>query len=188
MTVIQFAIKKAPTAISDSGTFYVGASSDDGYHYSGVVNTTVKFFNVGNNNWPNFVRFSNLTIPQNATINNAYIRGVGYNTATGIGTSTIHGNDIDNAIAPTTVAQYNALVKTSANISWSISSTTAGVSINSPDLSTIIQEIVNRPGWSSGNAIQFLGTGTTSTSMLLASYDHDSYNPLELHVEYTYTP
>lgn len=57
-----------------------------------------------------------------------------------------------------------------------------------PDISSIIQEIVERPGWSIGNALVVIITGTDTSNLVnAASYDGDATNAPFLHVEY-YTP
>ena len=51
-----------------------------------------------------------------------------------------------------------------------------------PDLSPIIQEIVNRSGWGSGGAIAFLITGTGHRTAV--TYDGSAAGAPLLHVEY----
>ena len=54
--------------------------------------------------------------------------------------------------------------RTSAQVSWNPApwgtARDAGPDQRTPDISAIIQEIVNRPGWSSGNSLAILITGT----------------------------
>ena len=187
---ISIGIKKAPTDISDSGVFYVSASGDDGYHYTanGSMNTTSTLWQIGNPVYETWMRFASVTIPQGATITNAFIRGIGYTTNAVPGTGNIYAAAVDNATAPVTEGDYNALTATTNYVQWAISSTTAGVAIDSPNLTTVVQEIIDRGGWSSGNALMFMGFGVTASAKSIASYDHATYNPPELHVEYTYTP
>ncbi len=75
---------------------------------------------------------------------------------------------------------------TSASASWSPtpwnSVGQAGPLQRTPDLSSIIQEIVNRGGWSSGNDLVVLVTGTGERTA--ESYDGSSSKAPLLHVEW----
>jgi Tfp pilus tip-associated adhesin PilY1 len=62
----------------------------------------------------------------------------------------------------------------------------AGVSPQTPELKTIVQEIVNRFSWTSGNAMAFIITG--SGQRTAKSYDGSSGEAPLLHVEYTGGP
>jgi hypothetical protein len=52
-----------------------------------------------------------------------------------------------------------------------------------PDLKTVLQEIVNRPGWSAANAFVILVTGNGGDRSAF-SYDGRSAAAPRLHVEY----
>lgn len=58
----------------------------------------------------------------------------------------------------------------------------AGLDQRTPDLSSIVDEIVKRPGWSQGNSMGFLITGTGKR--VAVAYDGDRYGAPLLHVEY----
>ena len=58
----------------------------------------------------------------------------------------------------------------------------AGLDQRSPDLTTVLQEIVDRPGWASGNAVAFLITG--SGARTAEAYNGDSSRAPLIHVEY----
>jgi len=152
-------------------TFTVAASADDGYVSKDTSSSTIPTSGWGspnntsnnvvagsqdNESWPNyfthylgFFRFQNITIGQGATISSAYLKPYksGYPTVPLV----IHGIDADNAAAPSAGSDLAASNFTSANVSWS-SSVGFGQQTSS-DIKTIIQEIVNRSGWSSGNAM-----------------------------------
>jgi len=66
----------------------------------------------------------------------------------------------------------------------------------SPELKTVVQEIVDLAGWASGNAIQiewhYINNGWygssdeyTSDYRCFYAYEHATYNPPILNVEYT---
>jgi hypothetical protein len=66
----------------------------------------------------------------------------------------IEGEDADNPATFSTYADFIARVRTTANVSWINSAASYPPDYyTSPDISSIIQEIVNRGGWASGNHI-----------------------------------
>ena len=105
------------------------------------------------------VRFPGVAIPPGATITTAYVEFLSSNTTSETFTDLrVVGDDSDNALAFTTTAfNMTNRVKTSATVPWYISPNwVSGVRYKSPDLRTIIQEIVDRPGWASGNAVALM--------------------------------
>ncbi len=111
-------------------------------------------------------RFTSVDIPQNAFIENAYLEFVARSNGTSDVNITIHGDINPGRFAFSPVAQLpaNKLVAgipgtslTNAVVDWSgIANTTTNAPFRSPDISSIVQEIVNRAGWASGQAMGFL--------------------------------
>lgn len=106
-------------------------------------------------------RYTNVTIPQGATINSASISMTAQAMTEGsLGNIDvdIYGEDVDNAAAwslPGTRNPRDAMVNTTtATTSWTPSASSG--TVTTPSLAAIIQEIVNRPGWASGNALVIL--------------------------------
>jgi hypothetical protein len=58
----------------------------------------------------------------------------------------------------------------------------AGPDQQTPDLSPVIQEIVDRPGWSSGNALAIIITG--SGKRVAESFNGDANGAPLLHLRY----
>ncbi len=54
-----------------------------------------------------------------------------------------------------------------------------------PNIASVIQEVVNRPGWASGNSLVVIITGTGKRTA--ESYNGDPAGAPLLHVEYTIT-
>jgi len=108
------------------------------------------------------LRYTGVNIPQGVTIISAYI------TMKGSGGSApempwvdidfdIHGDDVDDAVAPTDVTTFIALAETTATVRWQLSGEWGtNVERDTPELKTIVQEIVNRGSWVSGNDMQFI--------------------------------
>ncbi len=99
--------------------------------------------------------FRNVTIPQGATITEAYISL--YLRAEGDGqpvVSRIFGFDED-SVSDFGESLPAAKAQTSAYTDWTIDGP-EGQWDQSPNISSIVQEIVNRSGWSDGNAMGFV--------------------------------
>jgi len=137
------------------------------------------------------MRFTGVTIPQGTTITNAYIQFKCDETDSGAISLTIRGQDIDDAPTFTTSSgNITSRTKTTASVAWSPPAWStvgqAGADQRTPDITAIIQEIVDRSGWSSGNdlAIIITGTGTRTAE----ARDGDSSGAPLLHVEYEAQP
>lgn len=133
------------------------------------------------------IRFTNLGIPQGATITNAYIEFTTDESTTGGCNVSIYGHDVNNAGQFTsTNGNISGRTKTSASVSWSPSGwSSVGSKHQTPDIKAVVQEIVNRSGWNSGNSMAFIITG--SGKRTAESYNGSSSNAPLLHVEYSYT-
>jgi len=132
------------------------------------------------------LRFPGLEIPQGATITNAYIQFTSNENQSDASSIDIYGEDINTA-SSFTGTNYNVSIRnhTTANINWNANSWTsgaAGTNEQTPDLTSIVQEIISRPGWQTGNAMAFLfeGTGTRSAY----SRDDDPTKAATLHISY----
>lgn len=74
-------------------------------------------------------------------------------------------------------ADYQSRPTSGGSASWSPPPWTAGQSYNSPDLSTPLQQIVNRAGWNSGQHINFLFKYFSGTTRVVAAYEHLTLPP-----------
>lgn len=124
-----------------------------------------------------FYRFDNMQIEQGATITTADLQLIGVSTqsATTVNVA-INGVDEDDPTAPSSYAEAEALSRTTASVAWSGVSSFALFSIeDSPDITSVIQEIVNRPGWTPGNAIVILVEDDGSTAALNTNRSASSF-------------
>lgn len=98
--------------------------------------------------------FAGASIPKGATILNAQVRSHGFGT-NGESTASIHGFAQDSA--PPFAADGSDMPSrrplTGAVIPWTRNWPYQWVWFNTPDLAPIVQEVINRSGWASGNAI-----------------------------------
>lgn len=145
------------------------------------------------------LRFTSVSIPQGATITSATLTV--YTNANMSGASVtdevrVYGEDVDNAPAISSAA--DALSRfptnaTTANVDWYVWEangplTNADQPVISPSISTIVQEIVNRPGWVSGNSMMFfvddLGTGIALAMRSYFNGTAGTYPRLQVGFEY----
>lgn len=106
------------------------------------------------------LRFNNFTIPTSGVLTNAYIQFTADESHSDAISYVIWGHDTDNA--PTfTNSAYNitARTKTSANVLWSPATWfegQAGLAQQTADLTSILNEVIARPGFNSGNSVSFV--------------------------------
>jgi len=140
------------------------------------------------------IRFPNVAVPKGAMITSAYLVFSVDETPSGETNLTIKGQAGDNAAEfSSTSYDISNRATTGANVQWNDIPywDTAHEKKQSPDISTIIQEIVGRSGWSSGNAVAIIITG--SGKRTVESYDGASGHgdltlaPM-LHIEYGEDP
>ncbi|RDH85507.1 MAG: hypothetical protein DIZ78_11250 [endosymbiont of Escarpia spicata] len=111
------------------------------------------------------IRFQNITIPRGSEITEAFIDFTVDEKTSGSTNLTINGEAADNAVE--FAWTYHNIIDrptTSASVAWDDvpSWDKVGEVQTTPDIASVVQEIVNRGGWSSGNALVMLirGTGT----------------------------
>ncbi|MEZ5306296.1 MAG: C25 family cysteine peptidase [Pyrinomonadaceae bacterium] len=136
------------------------------------------------------LRFNGVSVPVGATITNAYIELRANNnnsTSSGSKTITIEGQAADN---PTTFTTANNNIagrpRTTASVNWVTSTWTNASTEQSPSLVSVVQEIVNRGGWASGNSMAFILTGTSAGGYREGeSFDGSSNRAPRLVIEYS---
>lgn len=138
------------------------------------------------------LRFANLNIPQNATITSAYLKFTVDEVNSGNVTISIAGQAADNPSAFTSAA-YNisSRARTTTIVSWYPESWLHEYDLKlTPSLIPVVQEIVNRQGWSSGNAMAFIlyGNNTPTNTRIAKSFDGQSNYAPVLHIEYVLNP
>jgi len=168
----------------------VAASADDAEQApSGSVNITSSGLELtvnGSNNQVVGLRWTSFAIPQGATIQAAWIQFTARVANSGTCNLTFQGQADDAAATFTTgTNNVSSRARTTASAGWSPNawaSGAAGADQRTPDLKAIVQEIVNRPGWVSGNPLAMIVTGTgTRTAQ---SWNGSSAQAALLHVEY----
>lgn len=185
-------------------TRQVGIGSDDAYrrltttYWSFAISTfragafAVDYYQGGSG-----ARFTNITIPRGDTILEAYLtlRASDSDDGTVVNTR-ISAEKIDDA--PTFVdnaAAFDArwANRTTARVDWvAIPAWTAGEDYVSPDIKTVIKEIIDRPGWESGFDIVIFwddfedeSTHAANCNRRAESYDGSTEFAPKLFIKYT---
>ena len=176
-----------------SEIFYPSVNTDDGVRYGATdFLNSYSIFVIGataTEPWKFFIRFVDADIPIGSNIINAFIRFES-STARSVNdcNEELSFNDVDDAAAPTTYQEFDNLVHTTANVSWNnIENWSSDVKYDTINISAALQEVIDRPGWTPGNAVMIIGDGTGSSSGAFRtaySFDHATGSAPELHVEW----
>ena len=160
-------------------------------------NLVVGYYNTGYYRCGVGLTFSNVAIPQGATITSAYLQldARGNDSAIGVN-SYISAENVDNSTngwSTETDFESRYANRTAGNVTWdNIGSWVAGTWYTSPDISSVVQTIVNRPGWVSGNNLSLFwedfsnqSAQTNSTMRRPVSYEGGASKAAILVVNYT---
>jgi hypothetical protein len=110
------------------------------------------------------MRFANIAIPRGATITRAWVQFTTKEVQTEATNLVIHAQAADNPGTFSFTDKVATRARTAAQATWAPLDWDlvgeAGVNQRTPDLAAVIQEVVNRPGWASGNALALVISGT----------------------------
>jgi len=153
------------------------------------------------------LKFDNVTVPNGSIIEDAYLLITPSVTRTNDVLMYIYGNATDTASAPTSVAQFSALDETNTRGYWRSNdgqlwtlntelqlAPTATDYSSASKLTTIVQEIVDRAGWVSGNSLQLMLQSATPNmnsedpDRRFYSYDGSPTRVATLHIAYKPRP
>lgn len=133
------------------------------------------------------MRWLGLTIPKGATITAAWIQFAAKESQSEATSLTFRGQAADAASTfSSTAGNISTRPRTAASVGWAPTAWTAGTAGSNqrtPDLRAVIQEIVNRTGWASGNPLAIIVTGSGHRTAW--AWDGNSAASPLLHVEYT---
>jgi hypothetical protein len=134
------------------------------------------------------LRFPGVALPDGAVVQNASVQFTADETDGSASSLTIRGQAADNAATfSTAAANVSARPRTTASVAWSppewATVGQAGAGQRTPNLAGVVQQIVNRPGWVSGNSLVFVITG--SGRRTAEAFDTGPALAPHLHIEYT---
>ncbi len=183
------------TNITTTTCISINSSSDDAEEHG--VNGSISFTSTdiemvfddfqSSGNQTVGLRFNSVDVPQGVIISNAYIQFTTDEINTGATNLTIVGEDVDNADPfTTTTNEITNRIKTQASASWNppdwnlVGEQSAAQ--QTTDISSIIQEIVDRPGYAINNSMAIVITGTGERTA--ESYDGSPSQAAQLCIEY----
>jgi hypothetical protein len=133
------------------------------------------------------LRFTGLAIPQGAIVTRAYLQFTADEAQSEATSLTIRGQTADNAVTFSSATKPSTRPRTSASTAWGPPAWTivgqAGADQRTADLSGVVQEIVNRPGWASGNALAIIIAGTGHRTA--RAFEGVPAAAALIHIEYT---
>lgn len=174
-------------------TLSLGSSADDAEESAaGSVNLTstdlelVNDPGTGAGDQTVGLRFTDVPLPPGAIIREAYIQFTADESQTARTILEITAEAADDAAPFTTAARnLSSRTRTTLRVPWEPPAWTAGQSNlaqRTPNLAGLVQEVVSRPGWVSGNALVFLITGTGHRTA--DSFDKSGGAPARLSITY----
>jgi hypothetical protein len=133
------------------------------------------------------MRFNRIDIPQGATIIKAYIQFTVDETDSVDAVLKIEGEDVDDAQTfSSSSGDISSRDRTSTDVEWRpMPWTSVGDAYDdqkTPDITSVIQKIVDRDGWASGNSLVIIITGDGVRTA--ESYNGDRASAPVLHVEF----
>lgn len=132
------------------------------------------------------LRFNGIGIPQGASISRAYIEFTADEADSKSTSLLITGHAVDNASSFES-SEYNvsSRSRTSASINWSPEAwATVGSKEHTPELRSIVQEIVNRPGWTASNSMAFIIEGKKKEKRVAESFEGSANDAPKLVIVY----
>lgn len=156
---------------------------DDGTENNGTWNRYFTGLGQPFNSYHAMWRWRTIAVAQGVTIDLATFKIKPYSHSGSGGAGTIYGYDTDdaaiwsNTIKPSTVAKTSATATVTAG---------TGTTDRSFDITTIVQEIINRAGWVSDNDLGIVGLETSASGNNTNWYDYASSGKHgRLEIDYT---
>jgi len=181
-----------------ASTFTIPSDADNTVRYwftdsgTGWVDDAVTVGNLGIGVWSAYqvfessFRFTSVSIPNGATITSAKLRIKTTNDISGAASCDldIQACDEDNSAQMSSFANFGGRARTTANVNWT-KTFAANTVYDTDDIKTVVQEIVDRGSWASGNAMQFIISDHTYKYSALPTTDRDEFSTLQSYGAYT---
>lgn len=135
------------------------------------------------------LRFNDIQITQGQIIQHAYIQFTSEDENYGNSIVTIYGQDDVNAQTFTDDdGDISVRPLTQESISWVIpdwDDEQTGSAQSTPELKSILQEIIDKQDWSAGNSVAFIFTDGSGKDKNVYTFDEDSSNTAVLHITFS---
>jgi hypothetical protein len=169
------------SAAATTVNYGIANTADDAVYAYEYLDNTYLFFGAYDSSQAAGVHFSGVAVPQAATITSATltVKRDDANTQAGSNYGVVKGVASDNAPAWTTTNPL-AASKTTESVTVTNNATVAY------DVAAIVQVIVNRAGWASGNAMAFVSDATGANGAVgVIDYVNSSTDAAQLSITYT---
>lgn len=184
------------TAAVQTLEIQVNSSSDDAEEADASISLTSSDLELtvdGGFNQTVGLRFNSINLPQGSQVSKAYIQFTVDETSISATTLSIRGEASDNAQTFSNVSgNITSRPQTGASVSWTPPAWptvgVTGMDQRTPDISPVIQEIIDRDNWASGNSVVLIINGDGSGKRVAHAYDGDPAGAPVLHIEYGATP
>lgn len=178
------------TGNDDAEEFRVGGIAGDMY----LTSSDLEIGNDGGDEQYVGLRFQNVPLPHGAIVTNAFLR-FRADESDGAGSQLniyIAGEDTDNA-AQYTTANYNISSRnfTTNQLTWpdgTVPAWNAGTIYDAPDITNIVQEIADRPGWAQNNSMAFMLWSDIGESSERVADSYEGSYPAELIIDWIAPP
>lgn len=175
-----------------SDTFYVGDGYDDAHEAGdGLFYYSNDLLEIQSDTDPSShsymctgLRFPTVNIAIGSTVSAASVTV--YCADYQLMNARIYGNDVDNAVNFLSDQNIISRTRTSAYVTWS-ATLTLGTWETKTGLEGIIQEIIDRAGWSSGNAVVLLFIAIVAATKRCNLYSYDKSSTYKARLAITWT-
>ncbi|MGD8590574.1 MAG: tandem-95 repeat protein, partial [Chromatiales bacterium] len=139
------------------------------------------------------MRFNGVMLEPGTVISRAYVQFQVDETSSSATTLWIQGEASSNSLPIiSSIGNISQRPRTTASVtwtppSWSITGA-AGYDQQTPDISGIIQEIIDQPDWVAGNSLAIIISGDGQGKRTAEAYDGDPLGAPLLHIEFGATP
>jgi PKD repeat protein len=195
-TVVISVQPQMPTATPAPGTYsttlQISAGSDDVNEDGAAFEVNGPTVWVGNGQSTSAsylgLRFNNVPVPPGAVVDNAYVQfyspyGGWVSMAAEIAAVAADNSaTFSSSNRPSQLPLTTARVQHGSNVNWS-----AGNWYNFNEMRTVVQEVVNRPGWQAGSSLSVIirGTSTAYARKIVSAYEGSPANAPRLVLVYT---
>jgi type IV pilus assembly protein PilY1 len=183
---VLYPVRPIDDAVSPEIITSISQATDDAYEIASTVNTSSTTLKLSQNTDAVTLglRYQDLNIPRGAVITNAYIRFSSDGFNSGATDLTFSGELIGNSTTFSAASNnISARTKTTNSVLWDTDNDwpVSGETLVSPDLSSVVQEIVDQSSWCGGNALNIivegLGISITSNRVSPAFEDGEGLGP-----------
>lgn len=128
-------------------------------------------------------RFQNIQIPKSSgvyttAVTSAKLLVTPFSTSVDDANCNLYCEAADNSVDFSTNADVQSRSRTTANTSW-VTDSLGASEVQSPSFHTAVQEVIDRSGWASGNALTVLGVGKSDVNKNLSFWSYDGIPTLQ---------